>query len=73
MMDQWNKDRLLHRDSADFDEDAKHQNAKKHERDAKRKKRLDDALEQGLEDTFPGSDPVSVTQPSPSARDKRAS
>jgi hypothetical protein len=32
--------------------------------------RLDDALEQGLEDTFPGSDPVSVTQPPASVYDK---
>jgi hypothetical protein len=38
--------------------------------DASCKKKLDDALERGLEDTFPGSDPVSVTQPSPSPYDK---
>jgi hypothetical protein len=37
----------------------------------KRKKSLDDKLEQGLEETFPGSDPVSITQPPPTARDKR--
>ena len=36
----------------------------------KRRKALDEALDGGLEDTFPGSDPVSVTQPAPSARDK---
>ncbi|MGN6309796.1 MAG: hypothetical protein ACTHNN_09585 [Xanthobacteraceae bacterium] len=29
------------------------------------KQRLDDALEEGLEETFPGSDPVSITQPPP--------
>jgi hypothetical protein len=28
------------------------------------KRRLDEALEEGLEETFPGSDPVSITQPS---------
>ena len=33
------------------------------------KRRLDDALEEGLEETFPGSDPVSVTQPPPSKGD----
>jgi hypothetical protein len=33
------------------------------------KRRLDDALEEGLEETFPGSDPVSVTQPAPSKGD----
>ena len=34
------------------------------------KERLDKALEEGLEETFPGSDPVNVTQPSPSRCDK---
>ena len=34
------------------------------------KKKLDDALEKGLEESFPGSDPVSVTQPAPSKQDK---
>jgi len=33
---------------------------------------LDDALEEGLEETFPGSDPVSVTQPAPSKADHPA-
>jgi hypothetical protein len=37
----------------------------------KRKKSLDDKLDQGLEETFPGSDPVSITQPPPTSRDKR--
>ena len=36
------------------------------------KDRLDDELEEGLEETFPGSDPVSVTQPSPSREDAPA-
>jgi hypothetical protein len=31
---------------------------------------LDKSLEKGLEDTFPGSDPVNVTQPAPSKPDK---
>ena len=30
------------------------------------------ALDEGLRDTFPASDPVSVTQPSPSRHDKVA-
>ena len=29
------------------------------------KRRLDDALDEGLQETFPGSDPVNVTQPPP--------
>jgi hypothetical protein len=33
------------------------------------KRRLDEALEEGLEETFPGSDPVNVTQPPPSKAD----
>jgi hypothetical protein len=36
---------------------------------ATEKKQLDDALEEGLEETFPGSDPVSVTQPAHSKAD----
>jgi hypothetical protein len=34
------------------------------------KRQLDDALEEGLEETFPGSDPVNVTQPAPSKGDQ---
>ncbi len=30
---------------------------------------LDEALDEGLEETFPGSDPVSVTQPAHSKAD----
>jgi hypothetical protein len=33
------------------------------------KRRLDQALEEGLEETFPGSDPVSIVQPAPSKPD----
>ena len=36
---------------------------------AAEKRRLDEALEEGLEETFPGSDPVNVTQPPPSKDD----
>ena len=34
------------------------------------KRRLEEALEEGLEETFPGSDPVSVTQPAPTKGDQ---
>jgi len=37
--------------------------------DSEEKRRLDEALEEGLEETFPGSDPVNVTQPPPSKED----
>lgn len=39
-------------------------------KDSARKEKLDDALDQGLKESFPGSDPVSVTQPAPSKPDK---
>jgi hypothetical protein len=32
---------------------------------------LEDRLEQGLEESFPGSDPVAVTQPPQSSHDAR--
>jgi len=43
---------------------------KRREQEATRQNKLDAALERGLEDTFPGSDPVLVTQPAHSAADK---
>lgn len=32
---------------------------------------LEKALDQGLEESFPASDPVNVTQPPPSKKDKK--
>ena len=45
----------------------------KRKREDARKRKLEQSLEQGLEDSFPASDPVNVTQPAPSRRsnDKR--
>jgi hypothetical protein len=43
--------------------------AKPKEAAAAEKRRLDEALEEGLEETFPGSDPVNVAQPPPSKDD----
>ena len=40
----------------------------KKEHDAE-KRRLERALEEGLEETFPASDPVNVTQPAPTKGD----
>ncbi|MEA2940353.1 MAG: hypothetical protein QOD09_882 [Bradyrhizobium sp.] len=42
--------------------------AAKDSKDAEKRK-LEEALEEGLEETFPASDPVSVTQPPPSKDD----
>jgi hypothetical protein len=66
-MDEWNKSRALQPDHAGFERDAKER--KRRREDAEREK-LDDALDRGLEDTFPGSDPVSVTQPPHGVREK---
>jgi hypothetical protein len=43
----------------------------KRDREEVRKRRLERSLERGLEDSFPASDPVNVTQPAPTRRDKR--
>jgi hypothetical protein len=40
-------------------------------RSEKPKDKLERKLEQGLEETMAGSDPVSITQPSPSKADKK--
>jgi hypothetical protein len=47
--------------------------AQKHRKDAEAgcRKALDEALELGLEETFPGSDAVSATQPVGSGRKDR--
>ena len=52
----------------DFEDEAEIR--RRREQEASHKKKLEDALDLGLEDTFPGSDPVSVTQPPPSPYDK---
>jgi len=54
-----------------MDRHGKHRGGKQREDGERQNERLDDALERGLEETFPASDPVSVIQPPPSARDKR--
>jgi hypothetical protein len=69
-MDQWTRNRSLQPDYEAFERDGKDRDARRREREAKRAKLLDDALDLGLEETFPGSDPVSVTQPPHSAYDK---
>lgn len=53
-----------------MDRRAKHRGRKQREDAERRDEKLDDALERGLEETFPASDPVSVVQPPPSSHDK---
>ena len=43
---------------------------RKHRGKADQRRNLDDALTEGLRETFPGSDPVSVVQPAPTKYDK---
>jgi hypothetical protein len=43
----------------------------KRDREEVRKRRLERSLEQGLEDSFPASDPINVTQPAPIRRKRK--
>jgi hypothetical protein len=54
---------------ADIDR-ARRREAREQEREAARHK-ADKSLERGLEETFPASDPVNVTQPPKSPQDKK--
>jgi hypothetical protein len=71
MTDDGNEKRSPHAGHNDFRADGRRP-AGKRGQDAKGKKALDEQLDRGLEDTFPASDPVAVTQPphSPHDRDK---
>ena len=53
-----------------MDRRGKQRSGKQRERGESQHEKLDDALERGLEESFPASDPVSVVQPPPSSRDK---
>jgi hypothetical protein len=44
---------------------------KRRTEEIERRRRLERSLEEGLEDTFPASDPVNVTQPQPTERDRQ--
>jgi hypothetical protein len=68
MMDEWNRNRPPQPDRARSERDD--DRAGKRDRESRRKKALDDRLEKGLEESFPGSDPVAVTQPPHSPHDK---
>jgi hypothetical protein len=59
----------LRRDDRSRGEDLEKRD-RNHAEAEERKKTLDQALDCGLEETFPASDPVAVTQPPRSAHDK---
>jgi len=44
--------------------------AKPTDKDEREKRRVDSALDEGLEESFPASDPPNLTQPPPSRGDK---
>jgi hypothetical protein len=46
-------------------------NKAKREWEEAQKRKLEKSLEQGLEDSFPASDPINVTQPAPTVGDKK--
>ncbi len=73
MMDEWTSYRPLQADRGNVVRDDRDPAARRRERQDRRKEELDEALDRGLEETFPGSDPVAITQPPHSARDKRSS
>jgi len=49
----------------------KREETEKEREDARKRSQLERSLEEGLEDSFPASDPINVTQPPPSVQDKR--
>jgi hypothetical protein len=58
-------------DTGRVEQEAKRrQREEKQAREARLQAELEEALELGLEETFPGSDPISVVQPPPSIYDK---
>jgi hypothetical protein len=69
MTDGLSRNRPLRANQGGSPRDAKHQVGRLGEKE-RQKEKLDEALELGLEETFPGSDPVSVIQPPSSPGDK---
>ena len=47
------------------------QSKSKSARKESERQRLDKALEEGLQETFPASDPLAITEPAPAARPGR--
>ncbi len=62
-------DECTPRPESDDDPDKRN---KTKEREAGKDRRLERALEEGLEDSFPASDPVNIVQPPKSPEDKKS-
>jgi hypothetical protein len=69
MMDEWTKHRSPRLGQIGFQPDDGDR-SRKYDREALRKKALDDQLDEGLKESFPASDPVAVTQPAYSPYDR---
>ena len=50
----------------------RHHDTAQAEAEEKERRRLEKSLEEGLEDSFPASDPINVIQPPPSIQDRKA-
>jgi hypothetical protein len=51
----------------------KHPHGHKRDPDEEKRRLLEESLEEGLEDSFPASDPINVTQPSKTPADRKKS
>jgi hypothetical protein len=67
-MDELGKNRSLHADAKSRPGGLSRDDKQK--RDEQRREHLDDALDVALEETFPGSDPVSIVQPPANVHEK---
>jgi hypothetical protein len=68
-MDDFNKGRSFP-DDADLEGDDHRSRSDKEAAKAAQKEKLDDKLDKALEESFPGSDPISIVQPPQSTHDK---
>jgi hypothetical protein len=70
-MDELNRNKPTRAEHGETEREEQERAGKRRARAEKHKEALDDQLDQGLEETFPGSDPVAVTQPPHSAHDRQ--
>jgi hypothetical protein len=69
-MDDLNKRRSFPEDAGFEQDDAPKDRRDKEAAKAAHKEKLDDKLDKALEESFPGSDPISIVQPPQSTYDK---
>jgi len=71
-MEEWNSSRPLQTVHGGSERDVKRPADNRRQREERRKEAIERVLDRALEDTFPASDPVAVTQPPGNVYDKRA-